>query len=1018
MIFMRTNLVRLALVLFGLAMPTVSVRSQVLIELTNQVWKYEQSGNDPGAFWDPLHDDALWPQGQGIFAFETNNTTVLNNNVYPYTNTVLLPPSMGGPTVAYFRTHFIFSGNPADYLLTSSNLIDDGFIIYLNGAEVVRYNMNVDGTAAALANPGGEGVYTNLPLNIAPGGLINGDNLLAVAVYQNNSTSSDVVWGTVLHASRGYAPVFRAPADDVSLSLLQGRSTNLNVAVDAAPVATVQWYFDDFGPEPAAPINGATGLNYTITEMDLSKEGIYSVQAMNSLGTSTSPIFFVEMTPDVFSPTVLRAKGDSTNLTLVTITFSETVLNATNPANYTLTPASGGVDVLALRAVYGPSSNIVVLTTQPRDPTVHCNLNIRQHTITDLYGNPLADPTFVRVTVPAAFQDGAGNYNGTQDTQIRSAAPDDASRGSATVISADLEDPAPHPSHTLLRFDNIFGDAVGQVPLGAIINSASLRVYTTDPTAAANPVRVLRMLAPWTEGSTWNSLGSGIDQTNNVETGATDATINGGQDEAFDEVDVTAAVQAWADGAPNYGWALLATSTNGWDWATSENATLINRPRLFVDFTVLMPCNIESQPASGAIEEKQPFTLTVVSRGSDLRYQWYKDDVALPGANLWFYTVTRAHPTHAGTYHVVISNDVPSVCTSADAIVTITADTQAPAVINALGNPDQTTISLVFNDTLEAASATNSANYTLSGGLTVTRAQLTGNTVLLTTSAPRVIGSNYTVNITGVRDDAAARNSITAVTLPLAQRFRVLPFDALWKFDTNGMDLGTAWKEVAYNDSSWPSARALLGYETGSNTLFQLSRLGLNTNNAAAWPLTNAGNAQTITYYLRSALQLPYSSAGATLQIRHVTDDGALYYLNGTEVYRYNMPAGPVTFRTEASSAPTEGVIRNSSEIAGIPCGNIMVAVELHNQSTNSSDILFGCELLVTVPSFQICASQPRISISHESTDLKRVTLSWDPPVGTLQESSDLVSWNTSPNQANPQTLNTAGRRFFRVRVP
>lgn len=1015
--YYRVRLAGILGLLLGLAVSTLSLRSQILVDLTNQVWRYEQSGDDPGAFWEDWYDASTWPEGRGIFAFETNITAVLASNVYPHTNTVLLPPSMGGPIITYFRTHFIFDANPADYVLTSSNLVDDGFIMYLNGAEVARYNMNADGTRAALANPGGEGVYTNLQLSIASDGLITGTNLLAVAVYQNNSSSSDVVWGTVLHAARGYPPKFLEPADDVSLAVLEGRGANLVVAVDAAPAPTLQWYFDDAGPNPPVQILGATGPGYAIMDMNSAREGAYFVQAVNSLGTSNSHRFNVTMLPDTVSPTVLRAKGDAADLTLVTITFSENVTNANNPAFYSLTPGSGGPDVPAVAAVYGAWPNTIVLTTEPRDPAEHCHLNIRQHTIADWYGNPLADPTFLRVTVPAVFQDGVAGYAGTQDTQVRGAAPDDASRGSAGMVSADLEDPAPYPAQTLLRFENIIGEAVGQVPPGAIIHNATLRLYTLDPTAAANPIRVLRMLVPWSESSTWSSLGNGIDLTNNVETGQTDALINGGQDEAFDEVDVTAAVQAWADGAPNHGWALLATSTNGWDWATSENTNVMNRPRLFVDFVVVTPCQIEDQPRAVSVAEKEPLLLTIISRGSDLNYQWYKNAVPIPGANLPTYSLARAMPANSGTYYVVVSN-TSSTCASADISVSVAPDTEPPAITNALGNPDQTTISLFFNDTLEPASATNRANYTVSGGLVVARAQLSGNVVLLTASPARVIGNNYTVTITGVRDDGSEPNSISPVTVPLAQQFRALPFDAIWKFDTNGVDRGTAWKDVGYNDSSWPSARALLGYEPGSNTLFQLSRQGLSTNNAILWPLTNAANWQTLTYYCRSSMQVPFDLDGATLQINHVVDDGAVFYINGTEIFRYNMPAGPVTYLTPAVSTPIEGLIRNSGDILGIPCGDLVLAVEVHNQSTNSTDILFGAEFLVTVPSFQPCAIAGRLSVGRDDADPKRVTISWAPPLGMLQESADLVNWSVSPNQNNPQTITAGGTKFYRVRVP
>src|SRR5687767_6637962 len=98
---MRLNLVALAFAVVALGMSTASLQSQVLINLTNQVWRYDQSGADPGAFWEAPYDDSLWAEGRGVFAAETSTAAALTANVYPYTNTVLMAPNAGGPTRVY-----------------------------------------------------------------------------------------------------------------------------------------------------------------------------------------------------------------------------------------------------------------------------------------------------------------------------------------------------------------------------------------------------------------------------------------------------------------------------------------------------------------------------------------------------------------------------------------------------------------------------------------------------------------------------------------------------------------------------------------------------------------------------------------------------------------------------------------------------------------------------------------------------------------------------------------------------
>jgi hypothetical protein len=1034
---MQLNVVTLALVLFGMAMSTTAVKGQILISLTNQVWKYDQSGVDPGAFWDPAYDDSAWQEGRGVFAAETSTgVATLDANVYPYTNTVLLAPPVapGNPnhTVDYFRTHFTFSGagNPDHWVLTSSNLIDDGYVMYLNGTEVDRYNMNPNDLVAAAANPDGEGVYVVRQLCIPAGVLIVGDNVLAVRVHQNAGTSSDVVWDTVLHSRLGSAPSFTSPTAAVNIPLAQGRSTNLTVAVQVAPCGTIQWYFDPAGAAPAAPIDGATTTSYLIDSMDATKAGTYFVRAQNIIGTTDSPAFNVTYAADTTAPVVRSASANPADLTMITVTFSEDIIDLGDATidefSFYLEDISDPSQTLGVTSAnYGTSSNIVVLTVDPpRTPGVVYQVVISNHAIEDRFGNQLANPTSARVTEPRIIQEGFNGYAGTIDTEVRFSAPDSAAGGAAVTVNSDLQDGTPAGAvHSLLRFDSLFGSGPTQIPAGSIINSAQLRIWTDDLTAAANPIRLARMNVTWDEASTWNSMGSGIDQTNGVEAGIVDAILDGSPDDSFDTLDVTAAVQAWANGAANFGWAFLPSGNDGWRWATSENATADRRPRLLVDYAVVIaPCNIQTQPApSTTVPEKSPLNLSVVSTGSDLTYQWSFDPAGgavafspIAGATNSTYSVARAVPANSGTYRVVVQNNL-GTCTSGNAVVTVTPDTAGPALTSALGNPNQTTISLTFNDTLNPATAGNPATYSLSGGLSIIGVAVNGSSVTLTSSAPRVVGQNYTLTITGLRDDAVAQNLIVPnpTVTNLAQQIVLMPFNTtLWKYETNGLDLGTAWKESVYNDSTWPSGNALLGLETSAGILASLYSQGLNTNNGMLWSLTRPDGTPNITWYVRTAVNIPYDLANATVTLRQVIDDGAVYYFNGTERLRFDMPAGDVTYTTEAVNATGEGVIR-SQNLTNIVCGQNVVAVSIHNDTPTSTDILFAAELLGTFTSFNACPTAGATLLIVNNGN-GTVTLSWTGS-GTLQQSTDLTNWTPASSQANPQTFTPTGLKFYRV---
>ena len=81
--------------------------------------------------------------------------------------------------------------------------------------------------------------------------------------------------------------------------------------------------------------------------------------------------------------------------------------------------------------------------------------------------------------------------------------------------------------------------------------------------------------------------------------------------------------------------------------------------------------------------------------------------------------------------------------------------------------------------------------------------------------------------------------------------------------------------------------------------------------------------------------------------IQTIIDDGAVIYLNGTEVLRINMPGGAVDHATRSSSSVGNAVLEGPFEISPslLAQGTNTLAVEVHQTSAGSSDIVFGLEL-------------------------------------------------------------------------
>jgi hypothetical protein len=1015
---MQKKLMTWALVILGLAMLSTTSQAFVLVNLTNQVWKYNQTEAFTDTGWtQPAFNDSAWPSGRSVLAREDAAA------VRPFTNTVL---DLGRITY-YFRTTFtIPTGvDPSSLILTSSNFLDDGAVFHLNGQEAMRWNILSDApnpvtydTVARAANPPGDGVRFVLVLTNVAQFLVPGVNTLAVEVHQNAVGSSDIVWGTDLHAVVAFAPTITQQPSPTNV--LQGRSATLTVVANAAPAPTYQWFRTDTG----TPIAGATAASYTIQNMDETQAGQYHVHVENPYGSVDSTPVQVTYTADTFPPKVLSVTADPLNPLTVTVNLDESILSSVgstpDPFNLSVDALTGPPVGISATA-WNTTSNAFILTLDnPLDPlgkyTVSYFGDGAPPELQDYFGNGLANFT-TNVTFPAVFRQDANGYTGTLDTELRENTPD-ASGADLAIINVDQQDP--NNVHALLRFENIIGGSPGQVPFGAEVTSATLRIWTDDP--GSSPMRVMRMLVPWDESSTWNSMGAGLDQTNGVEcTALLDFSVS--TDDQFDDLDVTALVQEWVNGAPNYGFGFIPIGTDGWRWATSENGTLDHRPTLRINYkAVEKPCNIVTQPASVTVNEGQPFTLTVVSQGTDLTYQWFRNNVAISGATGFSYTANAVPSSctggNAGTYRVEIHGAQGSVCISQNATVTVTPDTTAPALVSAVGQPDQTKIVLTFNSTdLNPTIANDTSHYSVTPGITVTGASYSNGVVTLTTTA-RAVGTSYGITVSGIRDNSCAGNLMATTTIAtIEQQIRLVPFNATWKYNNSGCDQGTAWSGPAYDDSLWPSAQAVLGWETTAGTFTALFNLGLNTNNMTLLSRTNTTgcgmNGTNITDYFRTTFNVPFDPSGATVQIRHVTDDGAVVFLNGAEAGRYNMTNAAINYLTTALSAPGEGVIRTLTlDGSALHTGANTLAVEVHQDSFASSDVDWAGELLITIGNVR-----PKLTIVDNGNGT--ITISWNPNAGTLQQRDALGAgaWTDTPGTGNPRTITKSGStRFYSLR--
>jgi methionine-rich copper-binding protein CopC len=172
------------------------------------------------------------------------------------------------------------------------------------------------------------------------------------------------------------------------------------------------------------------------------------------------------------------------------------------------------------------------------------------------------------------------------------------------------------------------------------------------------------------------------------------------------------------------------------------------------------------------------------------------------------------------------------------------------------------------------------------------------------------------------------------LTYTLSAQTTLVSYGSSWKYLDNGTNQGTAWRGTSFNDASWASGNAELGYGDGDETT--VVSYGPNANQ------------KYITTYFRKTITVTNAAGytGFTLSIRR--DDGAVVYINGTERFRTNMPTGTISYTTRASTdASDDGKTAQTTSLAAgvLTEGTNVIAVEIHQRSRTSSDISFDLQL-------------------------------------------------------------------------
>jgi predicted MPP superfamily phosphohydrolase len=223
-----------------------------------------------------------------------------------------------------------------------------------------------------------------------------------------------------------------------------------------------------------------------------------------------------------------------------------------------------------------------------------------------------------------------------------------------------------------------------------------------------------------------------------------------------------------------------------------------------------------------------------------------------------------------------------------------------------------------------------------------------------TLSTSNFITGNNIISVEIHQNNAASSDlyfdmELTAVS---AVNNLVIPFGAAtnnvaaaWKYTGGGTDLhATTWKTLTYNDASWATGNTGLAF-FGAGTIPPYSTL-IATDGSANSGASAPGSPYP-TMYFRKVVNIANPSLYAAFQLKTQADDAIVVYINGMQVF-----AGNINTPTAYSTLANSGANNNGADVtttnitsSNFVAGDNIIAVEVHQSSTTSSDLFFDLEL-------------------------------------------------------------------------
>ena len=158
-----------------------------------------------------------------------------------------------------------------------------------------------------------------------------------------------------------------------------------------------------------------------------------------------------------------------------------------------------------------------------------------------------------------------------------------------------------------------------------------------------------------------------------------------------------------------------------------------------------------------------------------------------------------------------------------------------------------------------------------------------------------------------------------------------------WKYDS--VEPPANWNTSAFDRTAWSTGDAVLGF--GATVATDIDCCAANTT------------ARPRAAYFTRQFTVPDASKVTRLRLETVANDGVVVYVNGEEVNRTNMPTGPITIFSYATSARNVNTANADPVVVDVPLGLLVngtniVSAETHLNYRNTRDVTFDLKATMT----------------------------------------------------------------------